>query len=272
MRKHHAAFRVVGVRQRQEAAREEILVADLVRARRRQRIPAGPRRQFDADAALHRLAARHRDALRQAVGEIITLAKDIAVFLLDLRLGRDHARHDRGEGFHDVDRHVASLAAWLRLLLRVGIAAEGGGGGNGQDCPCRSAGRSDQDRPPAARLSPAGAVGDAQHGGNQGQDGTYDRLAKWRCLRHSQEAGRRTSVYRGRMARPPVWWKRPCAQSPGRYDRDRRPAAQHYTHLARLAKLPPTLTHRRGEIESRCRDVAVRRKIVRKSVGSWDAV
>jgi hypothetical protein len=52
------------------------------------------------------------------VGEIIALGKEIAVFILDLRLGRDHARHDRGEGLDDVDRHVAGLAAPLRLLLR----------------------------------------------------------------------------------------------------------------------------------------------------------
>jgi len=69
-----------------ESRAEEIPVADLIRAQRRQRVPAGTCRQLSADSGLHGLAARHRDPCGGMVGEIVALAKEIAMLLLDLRL------------------------------------------------------------------------------------------------------------------------------------------------------------------------------------------
>ena len=68
-----------GMRQRQEALREQVLLADLRRRRRRraasQVVPGG---QLDAHALLNRLAARHRDARGGAVGEVVALGQQAA--------------------------------------------------------------------------------------------------------------------------------------------------------------------------------------------------
>ena len=194
MRKHHAAFGMVGVRQWQKAARKEIPVADLIRAQRRQRVPACTCRQLSADSGLHGLAARHRDPLCRMVGEIVALAKEIGMLLLDLRLGCDHARHDRRERLGNVDRQVARLAARLRLLLRVGIAGNGGGRGNREDGPCCSARRSEQDRPPAECFRRRGPGTHRWRGGNERQAECLIDLTQL-FFHHSRRSGRPFPVF-----------------------------------------------------------------------------
>ena len=63
----HAPLGVVGVRQGQEARREEVLLADLLGRHRAERLPGRAGRQPDPHALLDRLAARHGDAGRRPV-------------------------------------------------------------------------------------------------------------------------------------------------------------------------------------------------------------
>jgi len=119
LREHHAAFRMIGMGQRIKSRREEVPVANFRRTHARQLIPGRSRRQLDPHAFLQRLAARHGGARRGAVGEVIAFGQQISLALLDRRLRRLHARHDRRECLLDVDRHIAGRAT-LRLLLGVG--------------------------------------------------------------------------------------------------------------------------------------------------------
>jgi hypothetical protein len=83
VRKDKAALLVLGVRQRIEALRIEVLIADLVRAHRRQPLPGHPGRQLDANALLNGFCPVHRDALGGVVAQIVTLAEQSVVCLFD---------------------------------------------------------------------------------------------------------------------------------------------------------------------------------------------
>jgi hypothetical protein len=63
-RKHEAAFRMPGVRQRIESLRKHVLIANLLRAHIRKSLPRLSRRELDANSFLHRFRAVHRDAGR----------------------------------------------------------------------------------------------------------------------------------------------------------------------------------------------------------------
>src|SRR5712692_6753803 len=73
VRKDEAALGMVGMRQGVEPLRIEIVLANLVRAHRRQPLPGHPGGQFDADAFLHGFSAIHRDPLGRAVAQIVAL-------------------------------------------------------------------------------------------------------------------------------------------------------------------------------------------------------
>ena len=83
VRKDKAALLVLGVRQRIEPLRIEVLVADLVRGHRRQPLPGHAGRQFDADALLNGFCPVHRDTLGGAVAQIVTLVEQSVVCLFD---------------------------------------------------------------------------------------------------------------------------------------------------------------------------------------------
>src|ERR1019366_7628803 len=69
--KDHAAFWMIGMRQRVEAFWKEALVPDVGRAHRSQLGPGRAAGQLYPNALLQRLAPRHRRTLRRAVGEVV---------------------------------------------------------------------------------------------------------------------------------------------------------------------------------------------------------
>src|SRR5439155_26279461 len=75
VRKDKAALLVLGVRQRIEPLRIEVLIADLVRAHRREALPGHTGWQFDPDALLDRFSSVHCDPLGGAVAQIVALAE-----------------------------------------------------------------------------------------------------------------------------------------------------------------------------------------------------
>ena len=104
---HHSPFRMVGVRQREEAGREEVLVPDLCRAHRGELLPGHARGKLDADAFLDGLAARHRHALRGSIAEVVARAQEVRLPFLHLRLRCLHPREDGREVLVDDDGGVA---------------------------------------------------------------------------------------------------------------------------------------------------------------------
>ena len=89
--KKHAAFGMIGVRQRQEALGEESFRLDLFGAQRRQFLPGHAVGQLRARTGLDRFAARHGHALGGTIAEVITQVQQVRVFLLNGRLGLFHA-------------------------------------------------------------------------------------------------------------------------------------------------------------------------------------
>jgi len=71
------------MRQWIEPLREEVLLADLVRAHRRQTFPSNASRQFDADPLLHRFCSVDGDALGGAVAQVVALIEQRVVLLFN---------------------------------------------------------------------------------------------------------------------------------------------------------------------------------------------
>ncbi len=130
-RKHETAFLMLWVWQRQEAWREQISIANLLRCHTGEAVPRRSRDELDSDAFLHRLCTVHRDAGGRAVGQIVSFIDNGHVLPLNRRFLRRQPRQDRRERLGDLDRQVARLAA--RPLLRVGGAQSYDHGGS-----CRS--------------------------------------------------------------------------------------------------------------------------------------
>ncbi len=61
-RKYHTAFLMLRVWQRQEAEREQIPIANLLRRHSGETVPRRSRDEFDANSFLHGLGAVHRNA------------------------------------------------------------------------------------------------------------------------------------------------------------------------------------------------------------------
>jgi len=115
VRKDNAALLVLGVRQRIKPLRVKPLIANLVRAHRREALPGHTGWQFDAHALLNWFCPIHRDTLGGAVAQIVTLAEQSAVLLFDGRLFGRQARHQRRERLGYRDRHVARQPAWTPI-------------------------------------------------------------------------------------------------------------------------------------------------------------
>ena len=75
LREDHPAVFVVRVRQGIKPRRPESVALDLLRGHGRQGGPGDACRKLDADAGLHRLAARHGHVLAGAIGEVITFGE-----------------------------------------------------------------------------------------------------------------------------------------------------------------------------------------------------
>jgi hypothetical protein len=87
-RKHETTFLVLRVRQRKEAWREQISVANLLRCHAGEAVPGRSGGEFDSDTFLHRLRAIHRDARGGAIAEIVALIEKRHVLPLNRRLLR----------------------------------------------------------------------------------------------------------------------------------------------------------------------------------------
>jgi hypothetical protein len=112
VRNDKAALLVLGMRQRIEPLRVEVLVADLVRAHRRQALPGHTGGQFDAHAFLDRFRPVHRDTLGGAVAQVVTLVQHSAVLLFDARLLARQARHQGRKRLRYGHRHIARQPPW----------------------------------------------------------------------------------------------------------------------------------------------------------------
>src|SRR5262249_32646876 len=106
----HPAGLVLGMRERQEALREEVLLADILRRHRGQGVPfdpvGQPRRRTDLDG----LAARHGQLGVGARSEVVALLEELFLASHDGWLVGLVLRHNRGEG-------VLTEQHWLHLIV-----------------------------------------------------------------------------------------------------------------------------------------------------------
>src|SRR4029077_3256299 len=135
VRKKHSSFGMVGMRQRVESLWEQILLADFLGAHRCQLLPGHRFGQLDANAFLQRLATLHRDTSRRPVAEVVALAKEIGLPLLDRRFRRLHAGHDRRKWFRDVQLRIACLALFLGIGDTQGDSQSKEQTGKRRHCP-----------------------------------------------------------------------------------------------------------------------------------------
>ena len=115
VRKQHAAFGLLRMRERHEAARENVPLADVFGREAREVFPGEPVLKTHANAPLNGFAARHRDRAG-VVAKIVTRLEERELALHRRRLFLDLGRHQCLE----VDVLVASS---------VHVAAAAGGGG-----------------------------------------------------------------------------------------------------------------------------------------------
>ncbi len=100
--KHHAAFGMILMRQRQEAGRIDIALANLGGRQRGESVPRHAFRQLHAHAGLHRLAAGHLHGRGRLVREVVAILEQLAMRGVDLVLVGLHALLHCFEG-HAVD-------------------------------------------------------------------------------------------------------------------------------------------------------------------------
>ena len=106
LREDHPARFVMRMRQRQEARRPGVLVPDLVRRHGCELVPRHVGGQLDAHAVLHRLPARHRDALGRAVREVVACGEQILLPLGERGLLLLRALYHGSQGFRLHERIV----------------------------------------------------------------------------------------------------------------------------------------------------------------------
>ena len=124
--KQHSAFRMIGMRQRQEALRPEPFLADFLGRHVGQFLPRPHSLgQFHPDALLHRLAAGHRHALGRLVAQVVALVQQRGLPLLDRRLGRLHFGHGLCKRLLHDDRCVAGGGLLLRPCVHQDNASQG---------------------------------------------------------------------------------------------------------------------------------------------------
>src|SRR3977135_4684746 len=73
VRKHEAAFLMLGVRQRIESFGKGVLLANLLRARIRESLPRLSRRELDANSVLHRFRPVPRNTCGRAIANYASL-------------------------------------------------------------------------------------------------------------------------------------------------------------------------------------------------------
>src|SRR5262249_41858496 len=131
LREEHPASLVLGMRERQEALREEALLADLLRRHRGQRVPFDPVGQPRRRTDLEGLAPRHRQLGVGAPSAAVALLEELLLASHDGWLVGLVLRHHRREGVladqHSLHLILARLTA-LRWhlpgpLRRLGLRA-----------------------------------------------------------------------------------------------------------------------------------------------------
>ncbi len=119
---------MVRVGQRIETLGKDILVADFLRAQRREHLPRHAFRQLDSNAFLQRFIAFHHDAVRRPIAQVVAFAEQIGVAPLDIRLCSLHARYDGRKCLRDVHLHVACLILILGMSnIKCHAQADNGG-------------------------------------------------------------------------------------------------------------------------------------------------
>ena len=119
LRKEHAAFGMIRMRQREESRGPNILFADLLRRHFRELFPCDALGQSNPHALLHRLFPRHRHAGRRIVAQVVAFGEQIVVLLFNPRLLRLHPLHRRLEIFASGPPARSSLAPAAGVAVRV---------------------------------------------------------------------------------------------------------------------------------------------------------
>src|SRR5258706_3501529 len=115
-RKHHTAFLIFRVRDRVEAFRGKILVANLLGSHVGDMLPRRPCRKLDANPFLHWLRAVHRDARGGPITQVVTLVEKSRMLPFDLGLLSRQPGHEGGEWLRHCQRQlVARRATWALL-------------------------------------------------------------------------------------------------------------------------------------------------------------
>src|SRR5688572_3766172 len=91
LRKEHAAFGMVGMRQGKKTAGPRVFFTHLLRSHASELIPSNTFGQEDTDAFLHGFTAKHRYSGGGIVAQVVSSGEEILVFLLDRRLLCRHA-------------------------------------------------------------------------------------------------------------------------------------------------------------------------------------
>ena len=120
--KHHAAFRVVGVRQGQEPLGPQPLLTNRLGRHRGQVFPrVHSVRQFRPHALLDRLAARHGDALGGSITQVVPLLQQFHLPVHDFGLRSRHLGDGLVEILLDDDR---SVTVGRLLSPKIGLMPE----------------------------------------------------------------------------------------------------------------------------------------------------
>ena len=109
LREEHTALGVIGVRQRHEALREEVLLVNFLRCHLAERLPRDAPLQLDAGTGLDRLAARHDDAPVRPIAQVVAHLEQFLLAAHDVGLGPFHALHGGLKRLLDDHRPVAGL-------------------------------------------------------------------------------------------------------------------------------------------------------------------
>jgi hypothetical protein len=110
-----------------EAGGEDVAGLDLIGRHFRKLLPSDAGGELHAYALLEGFAARHGDAGRRPVAQVVALCKKVHLAFHDAGLGGRHARHDAGKGLVDIDR---SVAGGLRFVIPHKNAHRGDEAGN----------------------------------------------------------------------------------------------------------------------------------------------
>jgi hypothetical protein len=118
LREHHAALRVIGVRQRKKSLREDSPFADHVGVHIIQLRPGHPRRQLHPHALLHGLGTVHHHTPRRTITQVVAFIQKVHLPFHDPRFRGNHATMNRCKRLRIDHRHVTVGNLRRRLSRR----------------------------------------------------------------------------------------------------------------------------------------------------------